>query len=219
MNEDSKLTRTWIRVGVICGLSAVVVYPLLIFVPLPGLLEIILASAFGPLLAVASIGLYHFVALHRRSVALQVGVLFNFVAGVLNATMLIVQLSVNTTMRRYYTGAEGEANEDLLRWIWRGVDQVQLGLDVAWDVFIGMGTFLIALAMFDHPRLGKIIGIAGCVVGIACLGINFYTFPTPPANAGLIDVGPFVGSWYLVLMIMVLRSLKWADKHISLKNG
>ena len=42
------------------------------------------------------------------------------------------------------------------------------------------------------------------VLGALLVVLNVVTFPTPPADAGLFDIGPFVGLWYLFLMIRVL---------------
>ena len=90
---------------------------------------------------------------------------------------------------------------------------MQLGLDVAWDVFICLGTLLFALNMIRHPRLGRIIGIIGIALAVGLFALNIYTFPTPPGEAGLFDLGPFVSLWYLVVSIMVLSSLKWAREN------
>jgi hypothetical protein len=47
------------------------------------------------------------------------------------------------------------------------------------------------------------------------LGFNLYTFPIPPANANLIDFGPFVGLWYLIISIQTLRSLTWVKNTLE----
>jgi hypothetical protein len=82
-------------------------------------------------------------------------------------------------------------------------------LDVAWDVYIGLGTGCFAIAMLRHPRFGKAMGIAGLVLAAAVLGFNLFTFPIPPAEAGLLDVGPAIGLWYLVATILMWRSMSW----------
>ncbi len=83
------------------------------------------------------------------------------------------------------------------------VDAVQLGLDVAWDVFISLGTLLFALTMFKDPRFGWIIGSLGVLIAVALLVLNLLTFPIPPANQNLIDLGPLLGLWYLVVAILI----------------
>ncbi|MDH3198988.1 MAG: hypothetical protein OEO21_12195, partial [Candidatus Krumholzibacteria bacterium] len=65
------------------------------------------------------------------------------------------------------------------------------------------------IAMLRHPRFGKAMGIAGLFLGAAVAGLNLLTFPTPPAEAGLVDVGPAIGLWYLAATILMWRSISW----------
>ena len=88
--------------------------------------------------------------------------------------------------------AAGDRGEDA------SAQAVWLGLDVAWDIYIGVGTLLFAAAAYTHEWFGRIIGIFGIVIAVLLLFLNLWTFPAPPANAGLFDVGPLVGGWYLV---------------------
>ncbi len=108
--------------------------------------------------------------------------------------MLLVQLAVK---------AKNENPADDLKAVW-------LGLDIAWDVYVGVGTVLFGLCALTHPRLGRILGAAGIFIGGGLLALNIGSFPTPPANAHLIDLGPFVGLWHLVVSIVMLRSGGWA---------
>ena len=130
--------------------------------------------------------------------------------------MLVVQLAISFSMEDYLKNAGDATTKSTLEWIGKVVDKVQLGLDVSWDVFIAIGTLLFAVNMLNHPRFGKILGGIGALLAILLLGFNLYTFPTPPANANLIDFGPFVGLWYLVASIQTLRSLAWAKKSVGL---
>jgi hypothetical protein len=87
---------------------------------------------------------------------------------------------------------------------------IWLGLDVAWDAYVGFGTICFALAMMRHPRFGRVFAFVGMAVGAGLLALHVYTFPTPPQNAGLVDLGPALGLWYLVVTIQMWRSLSWA---------
>ena len=74
MNDESELAIAWIRVGAICGFVSFVCYIMAAFVPLPKTIGLAAAFAFGPLLSLASIGLYQCLALHRRGpLVLRVG--------------------------------------------------------------------------------------------------------------------------------------------------
>ncbi len=200
----------WVKLGAICGLLVSFVYPLLIFGRLPDLAAIALICAFGPLLGTASVGLYYFMVPVRKTVSLQIAAAGNVIGGSFLTMMLLVQTSLSIRMDKAVAKAADPATVESLKAVWRGVDSVQLGLDVVWDVFISLGTMLFALNMLWHPRLGKIIGTIGIALAIGLFALNVYTFPTPPGEAGLFDLGPFVGLWYLVVSIMVLLSLNWA---------
>jgi hypothetical protein len=183
-----------ILVGAIAGLATCVAYPL-VQVPLPRLATVILACNIGPLLGVASWGLREFLDLHRRSFVNALAASSNGLAGALLSAMLLVQLAVGIR------SADRPTADAVSIW---------LGLDVAWDVYIGLGTLLFSIGAFSHPRLGRVVGVAGVLIALGLLALNLYTFPTPPAAAGLVDLGPAVGLWYLVVTILVLRSLGWA---------
>jgi hypothetical protein len=53
--------------------------------------------------------------------------------------------------------------------------------------------------MVGRRGLGTWLAVPGLLVGGLLLIFNMATFPTPPENAGLVDVGPLVGLWYLVV--------------------
>ena len=69
--------------------------------------------------------------------------------------------------------------------------------------------------MLEHPRFGRIFGWTGMTTAVLLLAFNLYTFPMPPANSELIDLGPLVGLWYLVVSLQALRSLKWAREELA----
>ena len=214
MEDEKKLYRTWVRIGIYAGLAVSAIYPLMIFAPLSKKLTVIFASLFGPLLMLASLGLYYFLIAHRKTITAQLAVLSNIAASILVTLMLIVQLSVNFSMGKLMASAGNEISEQTKTWIWQVVDKIQLGIDVSWDIFIAIGTILFGVAMMKHPRFGKIFGFLGFMVGHLLLVFNLATFPTPPGDAGLIDLGPAAGLWYLAAALLILRSLRWFDDRL-----
>jgi hypothetical protein len=211
MSRVRDLDKTWVKVGLICGFLACVVFPLSTQVNISFHVNYFLFFAFGPLLCVASVGLYHFLKMHRNSVKLQLGSLFLFTSGVAVTMMGTMQGAIRYLLSQYIGEATDEMTRETLRLISRGVNPTQLGLDIAFDIFISLGTFLIAMAMLNHPRFGKIFGFTGMIVSGAGLILNLITFPLNPGEQGLIDAGPFFGLWFTVVTIQVLRSLKWMD--------
>jgi hypothetical protein len=195
-------TVTWVRVGAIAGIAADLVYATFFFVPWPLPLLVFVALSFGALLIVAAGGLRAFLILDRPGVAPDLAAIFTIVGAALVDAMLVVQLAV----RNPPVGAAGDAAAEAAREIG---DRVHYGLDVGWDVFIALGTFLFAWAALRHPRLGWWIGIPGMAVAVALLAFNLASFPVPPAGADSVDLGPLVGLWYLVVSIRVLTSMRW----------
>lgn len=198
MTARDSIELRWVQIGIGLGIATSVVYPSLIFFSLPKLLTIILAAAIGPLLGIASLGLYHFLRLDRPSVSAQLAAFCNFFGGALFSTMLLVQLAVRLR-------AAGQPIDQQIVAVW-------LGLDVAWDLYIALGTGLFAWAMWTHPRLGRGFAVSGIFLAVLLLSFNLYSFPEPPGEKNLIDLGPFVGLWYLAITVQMWRSLSWV-KH------
>jgi hypothetical protein len=214
---QNKMTIQWIKLGVVCGILTTLIYPLLILVKMPIIITALLAAAMGLLLSLASIGLYQVLKLHRKTVKLQIAVLFNIIAGVLLNLMFMVQLTVREFMKGYIDQATNEYAQETYEMIWKSVDKVQLGMDLSWDVYLSVGTFLFALSMLTHPRFGKIFGWLGISFALLLLYFNFISFPVPPGEAGLIDFGPAIGLWYLAVAIRILFSLKWVEESLQKK--
>ena len=180
----------------VTGLAAVAAYALLVAAPLGDVAAPVVASLFGPLLAAASVALAFVLALERATLAGHLAALANAAAGVLVTAMLLVQLAVD----RAETGGHALSPD-----VENAFDHVEFGLDLSWDTFIAAGTVLFGWAMLAHPRFGRRFGISGIVIGAALYAFNFATFPTPPADAGLVDLGPLVGAWYAGVSVQTLR--------------
>lgn len=215
MNESNDLAVPWTKVGIFAGFLACAIYPLLIAVPMPMVVTVSLAAAFGPLLSVACLGLYHFIGTFQKTVSLQVATIFLVVAGAIVNTMMVVQMTLREFMRIDLAGAADLDSVHLLETAYLSADKVQLGLDISWDFYVSVGTILLALNMMRHPKFGRIIGSVGVLVGAALLGFNLSTFPAPPAEAGSIDLGPLLGMWYLVVTIMMARSVGWLREELA----
>ena len=102
--------------------------------------------------------------------------------------------------------AFGEAETAAWRMALSSGDAVQLGADMAFDIFMLAGVVVLGIALLRHPRFGPLFGWPAVVIGLGGLVLNTATFPIPPAQAGLFDGGPLVGLWFLVVTIqMILR--------------
>lgn len=211
MADSDRLIRQWKILGVFSGLSVCIIYPLLITVSMPTVLQVTLAAAFGALLIVASIALYNILGAETKPISLQLAPIFNTLAGAAGATMLIVQLAIADRWDSLKGRTENPADIAIIDWSGKMVWSVNLGQDVAWDVFIAIGTFLFAWNMRGDRRFGRILGYSGMIVALCLLIFNLLTFPTPPGDGGLIDLGPFVGFWYLLVTVAMWRTLRTAN--------
>jgi hypothetical protein len=170
------------------GLAALGSYVALIAADVPPPVQALFVFGFAYGLGVASIGLHLGVTAAVAPRLSLVAAVSNVVAVAELAGMLLVQLAVKEAVAK---------PEPAFTAIW-------LGLDVAWDLFIGAGTTLFGLALWRHPSFRPFTAGAGVAAGLVLLVLNIATFPTPPAEAGLFDVGPFVGLWYVFLSARVL---------------
>jgi len=196
------ITRQWAIVTVVTGITSVVAYTLISILPGPFIILVVLVSVFGPSLAAASLGLYHVLKVTSNPILLQLAVMFNVLGASIFTMMGLVQLAIGYKIQT--VGANNPippALPDVLV-------GVQLGMDVAWDMFIGLGTLLFAVGMIKDPRFGRILGSFGILIALGLIVFNLWTFPTPPAQKNLVDLGPFVGLWYLAVTILVIRWLR-----------
>jgi hypothetical protein len=177
----------------VAGLLADVTYVLAIAVPLGDVAGPVVASLFGPLIAGASVALYLFLSSERATLAGQLAAIANVAAGALVTAMLLVQISVDDV--------EGELSPAVTD----AFERVEFGLDLSWDVFLVAGTILFGFAMLADRRFGRRFGLTGILVAVALYAANFATFPTPPADAGLVDLGPLIGLWYAAVSVQALR--------------
>ena len=191
----------WIQTGIVGGILASILYPALLVLPGPAVAVTIAAAFLGPAIGIGSFGLRQLIKLHAASVTASLGAMANFMAGGLFTAMALVQLAVKQS-----------AFDATLQ---RPLEAVWLGLDVAWDVYIGLGTVFFAWSMLSHPRFRWPFALVGFVIGFLLLFTNLYTFPMPPAAAGWIDIGPFVGFWYLAATVQAWRSIGWARERLE----
>ena len=202
--------RDWMRIGAWSGLIAAVLFMGGAMIPMPDRLAIVLILVFPLPLLVAHVGLYHFLSRERTSMWNQMAMIFGICAPVLVSAMLTVQQSMVAYMQRYYHPLD-EATRQAQINIWRAVDSVQLGLDVAWDMFILPAMILFSLGVMRDAAFPRWFGFIGLVLGVGGLFLNIWTFPTPPINVGLPDVGPFAMTWYAILFVLLIRAVKKLD--------
>jgi hypothetical protein len=191
--------RLWLLSG-FSGLLAVVCYILAITLPWPETqlgrsMGLLVVSAWPVLSIVYSYGLYNYIAAERDGAANRLAFVFGVVAFTVVLAMIIVQLTVGAGVGEFTQ----ELDEVTARAVRRGLRLIDLGLDVAWDMLVGVALIFLGAAMLRRSGLGLGWAIPSAVLGIALIGLNAATFPWPPADAGLFDIGPLVGLFIMAL--------------------
>jgi hypothetical protein len=169
-------------------------------------LGVIFASSMGILLSLASVGLYYFIQIHKKSITSKIAVFSNIIAGALLTQMFLVQLAIKSSRPKII--------DESGKWVWNSVNHIHYGLDVAWDVYIFLGTILFAVSIFQHPKLGKTFSITGILISLLMIITNVISFPISPAEE-YIDFGPFIGLWYFAITIKIAFSKKWIRQQIE----
>lgn len=198
--------RTWTTLGVLGLLSYLFVAteP----VPLPEQILLSIAFLIGPLVMIGLVGFYRALREQGDSLTLHLAGVFAIVGLSFFCLMLVVQQSVRLFLRGYIAEAPDEATRETLRLVARGVNPVQLGIDVTFDIFFSLSMVCFALVFSRRPGFGIGVGATGVVLALSLLFLNLATFPRPPAEAGLIDLGPLAALWWLVVIALYFRQMR-----------
>jgi hypothetical protein len=157
--------------------------------------------------------LWELLGRHRRTATLDIGLVANIAAGVTVTLMLLAQLGLKAWFDAGLGGSAQQVSPEVAKAAFQAGNGLQLGLDVAWDVFLAIGTAMLAWNMRRHPRFGWAYAATGLLLAAALVALNLAAFPENPGRAGWIDVGPLVGGWYLWVTLRMAWSLRWAQDH------
>ena len=193
--------RFWTNCG-IAGIAGMACYILAIAVPWPDSqtgvsLSMAVVAAWPVFSIVYSYGMYTFIAAERDGAANRISFIFAVLAFSTVLSMVIVQMAVNAAFGDIAQGLEEGTSTALAH----GLKMVDLGLDIAWDILIGVSMLFSAVALKGRTGFGFWWAAPVMVLGVLMLVLNAATFPWPPGEAGLFDVGPFVGTYMLVLAV------------------
>ncbi len=204
----------WARVAILAGLLALLAYFCsIVFKPFPWSIGRILFFAFGPLSVISVVALFRATERGASGILHSLGALFLIIAGVIVNLMAVIQDTQFTVLGRQIDGAPDAASRSVLERVLWGVNVVQSGLDVSWDIFISLGTIFLALGLARHPAFGRVWAGVGAVIAGAALTLNMVAFPAAPASAGLVDLGPGVGAWYAITLLLLARYLPHLSAH------
>lgn len=95
--------------------------------------------------------------------------------------------------------ADGSRSEEWDR-IYAGLNALDLGTDLAWDLFLGLWLLCIGVAMFRHSRLGARWAIPALALVPPFFAFNIAATPDPP----VVDLGPVIGMYSTALSAWLL---------------
>lgn len=187
----------WTSCGV-AGAASVACYLGAIFIPWPETqlgtsLALLCVSAWPILSVVFAYGLYHYVAAQHDGAAIRLGLLLTAMAFATVLSMIVVQLAVGAALPEITTGLDDTVSRALRR----GLRMIDLGMDVAWDMLIGSALVFVGWALRTCKGFGPGWGFLSMALGSALILLNAATFPWPPGDRGLFDIGPFIGLFIL----------------------
>jgi hypothetical protein len=189
---DARQLRIWVSIAVISSAAAAVSYALLLVLPNAPSLGVVVAFTFAAGLTAGSIALYHISTRAGPRPITLLAAAANGLAGALFVAMALVQVAIKSVT--------SSVSPEMQSIYW--------GLDVAWDLYVGAGTVGFSLAFFKDPWFKGWFAVPGLLIASTLLVFNVTTFPAPPGSAGLIDVGPLVGLWYLAATVRIALLLR-----------
>lgn len=191
--------------GGVAGLASVCCYLVAVLVPWPdsqaGVSWALLVVSGFPLFGIVfSHGLYSYLARESEGTANRLAFVFAVAAFATLLAMLFAQQAVGAGIGEMSQGLDVVAAKALRR----GLRLIDLGLDVAWDFLIGTALVLWGVAMRRGSGLGPGWAIPSIVFGVALIALNAATFPWPPADRGLFDIGPFIAVFLAALAVRLM---------------
>ncbi len=139
-----------------------------------------------------------------RSAISDLALIFAVAGFILLTAMVWAQMAARFGIADLQSQASSEPERASFKLILKSVRFVDLGLDVAWDFFIGTSFVLTGIAMRRVQGLGLPWGIPLSILGVILIALNAWTFPWPPNARGLFDIGPFCAAFLLVLSFRLL---------------
>lgn len=206
MYSLSKTDQRLVRIGGISGILSIVFYlSVAVFSFIPDTLALVIAFTFPLLWIIAFMGLYRFLKAENHTASLEIGLLFGIIGAAIACTFLVVQQANFIWHEQALEGAASEESRALALAAFRGANRVQAGMDVAFDIFVTVSWLLFGLNIAWSSQFPRLLGWIGCTLAAGLLVLNMITFPDAPAEAGLFDLGPFLGLWTLVIFIWLTR--------------
>ena len=209
--QENKTSAKFIKIGIIFTVLAAISYPILYYVDLGLKLELLLMLLFAFSIALSAAGIYHFLALNKKSPCLELGIRLNILAALVFAISGSVAISLQSPL-------EGILVQGDQSFTYALSERILMGLNFTWKMLFGLGLIFLGKASIGHPKTGKILPILGILIGLLILIVNFYAFPIEPKNAGLIGMGALLPIWHVLLTLIMALSGNWVNDRVSVES-
>ena len=195
-NTTPTLERRWILITRVAGVCALLFYFLVpVFHVLPLFIGRWVFFMIGPSIALATFALLQACRQREEDIARTIGLWAVMISGVFEHAMAVIQDGNFTTMRDRIAEAEDAVVRQTETAVLWGVNNVQLSLDICFDIWISGGALVLALGLALKPKR-RWFGLLGLAVAAFTIGMNVWKYPAPPAEVGGIDGGPFLAAWF-----------------------
>jgi len=196
--------------GGVLGLSILLAYLNFAFgwVMLSERLSLVLAFAIGPVAMFGTLALSENLMRVFGTSTLRIGTIFLVIAFALLTLMLTMQQAIFAEYRQLLDATAAPEAQASLKASFALVNQLQLGADVAFDIFYSLGIIFVSSVLVRSKGIERVIGTYGVVAASGLLVLNLWFFPTPPAAAGSIDLGPATIVWWVALIVFDSRLSK-----------
>ncbi|MBE3140544.1 MAG: hypothetical protein IMZ53_08175 [Thermoplasmata archaeon] len=150
---------------------------------------------------VAFLSLVELLEIEKTRFLARTGGLLGIIACPIMVIEMIVQGTVMVNLGRLYVTASGETERQSLIVLYRGLRNIDLGIDLAFDFFFFSAWILLGFAMLKSRYFGKVFGITGVVLfGVAAV-LNVGAAPQPPS----FETAPIACLWILAVYVQLLR--------------
>jgi len=190
-------------VGGLCGVIGTISYIIAITFPFSPTVSFLLAMAWPILSIIFASSAYEYISIQNQSISNQLAFIFTCIAFILVSIMISIQLVVRAGMEESIINASS-IEKDTLLLISYSLRWIDLGVDLAWDMFLGLALFLLSMAIKGHEKFGIWWSIPLALLATVLVVTNLLTFPNPPDSKGLFDVGPIVGTFIIVFAARII---------------
>ncbi len=194
---DNKQISQQLLIGSIGSIIGTICYVIAVTFPTAPSISFILVTIWPFTAIVFSFSIYKYIAIDKQSISNQLAFLFTVIAFVLVYIMVSIQLGLKIGIGDAITNANSH-EKDILALILSSTEWVHLGVDLAWDMFLGVSLFFLSLAIKGHDRFGIWWTIPMALFGLSLIVVNLYTFPYTPESKGVFDIGPLIGTFMII---------------------